>query len=59
MKMRLIEESQSFGKVGFAKKESFNDRFNEKRIKYPIHYKISRIYLKPITDIEKLNLRYP
>ena len=47
------------GKVCFVKKESFNEKFNEKRLKYPMHYKISCIYLKPITDIEKLHLTDP
>ena len=56
LKMRLIE---GVTEVCFARKESFNDKFNEKYIKYPIHYKIPCIYLKPITDIEKLNQTYP
>ena len=34
--MRLTEGMTNFGKVGFVKKESFNDRFNEKCIKYPM-----------------------
>ena len=34
LKMRLIEGGTE------VKKESFNDKFNEKRIKYPIHYNI-------------------
>ena len=54
-----MKESQNFGKVCFAKKEIFNDKFNEKRIKYRIRYKIPCIYLKPIADIEKLNLTCP
>ena len=35
-----LKESQNFGKVGFVKKESFNDKFNKKSIKYPMHYNI-------------------
>ena len=34
--MRLTEGMTNFGKMGFAKKESFNDISNEKCIKYPM-----------------------
>ena len=58
--MRFIEGvTQNFGKAGFVKKESFNDKFNEKYLKYPMYYNIPCIYLKPITDVEKINLTCP
>ena len=54
LKMRLVEELIEVWKVFFTKKESFNGRFNKKRIKYPIHYQTPCIYLTCITDTEKL-----
>ena len=61
LKRRLIslKESQNVGKVGFVKKENFNHKFNEKRIKYINALQYPCIYLKPITDTEKLNLMCP
>ena len=51
-----MKEWQNFGKVGFIKKESFNHKFNEKRIKYINALQYLCIYLKPITDIEKFHV---
>ena len=54
-----LKESQNFGKVGFVKKESFNHKFNEKRMRYINALQYHCIYLKPITNTEKLNLMCP
>ena len=39
--------------------QSFNDKFNLKCIKYPMHSEILCTYLKPINDIEMSNLTCP
>ena len=49
-----LKDSQNFGIVCFAKKQGFKDKFNKKSIKSPIHYKIPCMYLKSITNIEKI-----
>ena len=32
-----MKKSQNFGKVCYVQEESFNGKFNEKRVKYPIY----------------------
>ena len=38
--MRIIEGGAELRKMGFVENESFNDKSDKKRIKYPMHYNI-------------------